>query len=370
MWLATEVVAPDLFTRAVNALRSPDEIRKLSTDVQKDTGIRPGRAYRRWLNSDDTWTDLVRRTDEAYQRLIASLGAAESQRWFRHDLVATDVVALVDATVGHFVASLQPSNAIAVVGSRIDAHFDTVGLRLDEITERLDERTQLESRLSQLPPAVRLILGKEHLGYARKILDAVALAKDRRAATEGLVRVNPPWLQNAPPVIQLAVAELCESYNLDAEAAHFFVAAADGGLDRAYLYARGSMAAFAGGNTIRSQQLLDQARGLGGGPAVDMMAAALAADPPGILASMTAQEALADPLLTMYFRNCSPRQWGVAGGDLLPDGSDDCLAGLVRPSPRTRLGSRRTCAKHGNHEPFRRSRPSRRVGFASPGPAA
>ncbi len=303
IWLATEVVAPDLFARAIDALRSDDEIRRLMSAVREDAGFDPGGGYRRWLESDDTWADLVDRTDEAYRRLIASLAIERSRRRFLRDRAVDEgtAVRLVDATLGHFVASLRPSNAIAVVGQRLDTRLDTVVDHLHQISKRLDESTKLESRLSQLPPPVRRILATtEHRSYAERLL-RVVVTEDRRGAVEGLVRVNPPWLQNAPPVIQLAVGELCESYGLDAEAEHFFVAAADGGLDRAFLYARAARAAVLGGDAARSQELFEHARKVGGGGAVEMMAAGLAADPAGILASMPESEALEHPLLTILY---------------------------------------------------------------------
>jgi hypothetical protein len=304
-WFAAEVVAPELFARAVEALRARDELLRLTLAVRKEVGYRPGPGFDRWLNCDATWDDLVARTEEAYERLVNSLVAERCKRKVLANRAPDPEAArsLVNSTLTHLVTSLEPSHAIAVVGGRIETQLSEVNDRLDEIATKVDERQAFEEQVLRLPPMVRRALaGSEHRDDTRALLAAMK-GDDRRGAIDALVQANPPWLQTAGAPVVLAMAELCGAYDIGAAAAaRYFAAAASSGVDPELLYCRAAAAFHVTGDTASASQLLEHAQQAGGdGATWRLFVAVLAGDTEGVLAAMTDNEALSNPTTTMHY---------------------------------------------------------------------
>lgn len=157
VWLLGSIVAPDAYTRLVNIIASRPHCRRLEAEVRRDTGIRPGFRYRRWLRKEQTWADLVARRKEAYERLVDSLVSAEAQGIIRRRSENRErATKLVNSTIGYFLPTLDPSLATAVADFRAER-------RHEQVLARLDASTSFKQRLEMLPPAAREVLEHEHV---------------------------------------------------------------------------------------------------------------------------------------------------------------------------------------------------------------
>lgn len=296
MWLLGSVVVPDTYARLVSAATSRSHYWRLKRAIRRGTGIRTGLGYRRWLRREQTWRDLVARQHDAYERLIESLMAEEAKGLIRRRPENRERAALlVDATIGHFLPTLDPSLAIAVADYRADR-------RHDEVIARLDAGTSFVQRLEMIPPAAREVLEQEHdeRGRAERLVDAV-VRSDPRNVVESLIRSPPDWLDAAPAVIHLALAQMAQSYGLRLEAAREFERTADLGMDRPLLYARAAFDYAAAEQPKRAEELISKARSAGGHPQLDLIEAAIQEDPSRILAAMDSEAAAEEPFIAQIY---------------------------------------------------------------------
>lgn len=289
LWLLGNAVAPDAYTRLVDVATSKSHEKRLRAAVRRDTGIRPGLPYRRWLRDEHTWADLVERRQDAYDRLVERLAATEARGILRRRPEDPERARrLVDATIAFFLPTLDPSMATAVVDFRAER-------RHEELVERLDASRDYEERLQLLPPVVAPLLRDEvvHRGMAERLVDGI-LREDPRSVIAAWCNQRPKWLADAPSVILLALGELAQAYGLRAEAAQLFEEAADLGADPPRWYARAAFEAQAGGEPNHRDALLSKAHAAGGGEFVEFLDAALHDDWAAALSSLSAESAASD----------------------------------------------------------------------------
>jgi hypothetical protein len=284
--LISKVIAPQAVTRAVTAIRgNREEYRGLVASVREETGIRPGRAYRRWFERDDTWAGLVSDTPAAYGALVDALdrqleralhlpGRRPSAQQRRERAEK-----LVDATLGVLISSLHPSAAVAVSEYRIRRD-------VDEVRQLLENRESLEVRLAKVPPpaadSLRLLAIADS-ALAGRLLDALTAPSAPTEAVRALVAEPPPWLQSAPVQAWLALAEVAHAHGAAGLASALFERVADLGFDRARHLARAALAAAAADDLPRAQAMIGRAEGIGGGaPVVPIVSAAIANDLAGL----------------------------------------------------------------------------------------
>lgn len=291
-WLLGKALDPNL----VGRLLEKSEFQRLRTVVRTSTGIRPGWRYRRWLKREQTWNNLVARDDDAYERLVDSLAKDEAQGILRRRPVdRTRATKLVNATIGQFLAVLDPALATAVSDFRNER-------RHQEVVDRLDASESFQERLEELPPPARHVLSGEqvHVGLAERIVDAVVRG-DPRTVVAGFVAQPPDWLVEAPAVIQLGLAELAQAYGLRGEAAQLYERVADMGLDRARYYAKAAFEYVACGRSERRADLIEKARAADIDPYIEVVEAGLDDDCGKVLGAVTRNEAASDPFVASVY---------------------------------------------------------------------
>lgn len=295
-WLLTQAIGPDGYSRLVSRLRNPSEFRRLRKAVRNETGIRPGRGYHRWWSQDDTWDNLLARSNEAYDRLVDRLAEEETKRIFRNRQINRDrAVKLVEATLAHFLPVLDPSMATAVADARNEERYK-------ETISRLDASSSFQDRLELIPPNARRVLDNEHVpgGPAERLVDAV-VSGDPRTVISGFVALPPKWLVEAPAPIILALAELAQSYRLHDEAAQLYEQVAELGVDRARHYAKAAFEYAVAGQPQRSDGLISSARAVGSDPYIDVIEGGLNEDWTKIIGAVDRDVATGDPFLVQIY---------------------------------------------------------------------
>lgn len=295
LWLLNTAVAPDAYTRVVNIVRSKTDMDRLRDSV-KDAGLDPSRRYRRWLNQEQTWADLVARRQDAYDRLVVSLAEAEARRLFGSQPQDVEQARrLVDATIAFFLPSLDASMATAVLDFRSER-------RHEEILGRLDASQQFDERLSRVPPVARHFLSAPAADrtLAARVVDAVVHG-DPRAVIQAWGASPPEWLADAPAHLLLAVGHLAAAFGLRSEAADFYRRAADLGLDAGYWYARAAFEAHASDRPELRDDLRSKASVVTSDPRVTVILAALDEDWTAILAAVDEATALTDPFISALY---------------------------------------------------------------------
>jgi lipopolysaccharide biosynthesis regulator YciM len=248
IWLAKEVVAPDLFTRGVDALRTPAEESRLISVVRKDTGIRPGRGFRKWYRSDDTWRALVERSPTSFDALVGSLADDRVGRVWHRRRSPGEAQRLVESAITNFLVALDPSMAIAISDYR-------QGRKLDELQATLDADQTFEANLALVPPAARVLLSGSASTAARR-LAAVSAADDPGRALAALAAAPPPWLSEASADVLFAGALLTQAHGLHAAAGGLFVLAGDAGHDREEMYTQAAFEYLNAGQGDEARRLL------------------------------------------------------------------------------------------------------------------
>jgi hypothetical protein len=169
LWLLSQVVAPDAYASIRKQISDKGSFSRLQVRVHDATGMRLGRRYKRWLHEENTWNDLVARNEDAHRRLVDALTEAESRGILRRRTPdRTRALELVNATIGYFLPTLDPSFAVAVADARQeDRHRETMA--------RFDARSSYEDRLAAIPPGPRRILAGERVdrSSAEKLVYAV-----------------------------------------------------------------------------------------------------------------------------------------------------------------------------------------------------
>lgn len=292
LWLLNAAVVPDAYTRIVSAATSRSQSKRLEKAVRRDTGIRPGVIYRRWLRDDATYADLVSRTQAGYDRLVDRLAAAQAHGLLRsRPEDRPRAVRMVDATIAFFLPTLDPSLAVAVADFRSER-------RHEEVLSRLDASTDFGQRVDLLPPVVRPTLRNEvaHRGLAERVVDGMVNGAPQ-ATLAGWCNQRPHWLVNAPATITLVLAQLAQAYGLRREAGNLFEEAGDLGLDPTRWYGRAALEAHAIGDGQTCDQRFEKATSAGGGPIVDFLRAAILGEWSAALSALSAEDAEADPAM-------------------------------------------------------------------------
>lgn len=294
-WLLGDVIAPDAYSRAAGRLTKQSQRRKLYGAVKRSSGLRPGWAYRRWLKSDETRQLLRQCTEEAYDSLVASLSAELGDR-------SGDAEPLVNATLGAFLASLEASDAVSVVDERAAQRFEWADSQSQAILDTVTADQSFTENLERLPVAVQRPLSSEPVPAAAKQLAAALACETPSAAIIPLAGdPQPQWLAEAPGSVQLALANAATIYGSSDAASRAFEWAAEWAADPAMSFARAAGAAHDAGDQDRAEMLLARARAAGGGPAVEVLAAAMADDWEGVLAAVTREQALAESRITKLY---------------------------------------------------------------------
>jgi hypothetical protein len=293
------LVAPDLFTRSVNRVAGRVvERRRLASNVRDRTGIRPGRAWRRWLAQERNWDAIVTEAAGAYDELVADLAAelaaAQCRRWMRRpaspQVLGERAQQLVRATIEGIVESLDPSRAVATSGARIQQDVERVHRAISEVGREVraglgtDERTR--DALAGLPPpaavTVRALLDDRQPAGAR-LLEQLAGGRDALEVVRGLLASPPEWLREASANAWEALADFAQAHRQAPLAADLLLQAADIAPDRWRLLLRASLAAAQAEDVPRAHDLLGRAHQLGADLVlVRVLRAALAEDYAGI----------------------------------------------------------------------------------------
>lgn len=295
LWLLSEVVAPDAYSAIRQAVFQRTTYEKIAGDVRQQTGRRVSRRYKRWLQSESTWDDLVSRSSDAYTRLVNSLAEAEAARLIRAREPDRDAAAeLVNATILHFLPSLDPSLAVAVTDARSEE-------RHSEVIARLDAKATYTDRLERLPPPARAVLQEGLVDHAAAEKLVLALTSgDASSVISSLIDLPPAWLADAPPQVVVAAGEVAEAYGLPDRAAVMFEEAGDLGYDRHRSYARAALLV-AEDQPDQSGALLERARASGPGVWAAAVAAAVAGEWDRVLEAVRREDAVADLLLARLY---------------------------------------------------------------------
>lgn len=306
LWLLTEAVLPDAYTRIANTTRDKSEYKRLEAAVRQDTGARPGRRYRGWLRREQTWADLIARRADAHERLVDSLAEADARRFLRRrraDRVRAG--RLVESTIAYFLPSLDPSTATAVADFRAEQ-------RHDEVLARFDASDSFDERMELLPPTARHVLQHEHMPHsvAERLVDAVVRSEPRRLLA-GFVSQPPDWLVRAPAITYRALAELASSYGLHGEAAPLYEQVAELGFDRSRNYAQAAFAYVVSGRSNRRSDLMAKARAIGPDPYIEVIEGGLDEDWEQVLAAVDRATAASDPFVAQIYSLALSESEGV-----------------------------------------------------------
>lgn len=298
-WALGEVVAPDLYSRAVGRLTKRSQRRKLYGKVKASVGFRPGWPYRRWLKANATRQLLRQCNQEAYDRLVGSLRVELDDR-------AGQAEVLVNATIAEFLATLEPSEAVAVADDRASQRFDSIHGQNREILDTVTLDTSFTSNLERLPPPVRRHLAAEPVSPAAKQLAAALAGDDPSSVLVTLAaEQQPQWLTEAPGTVHLAMATAVIIYGPHGAEGRAFKDAAERGAESAVSFARAAYSAHVAENHDLATELLDRARRVGDGPIVEALAAAVAGDSAGVLSSVSREQVLSDTRVTNLYANAT-----------------------------------------------------------------
>lgn len=295
IWLFNQAIAPDVYSRLVDKLPKKTELQLVQSAVSDETGLRLGRPYKRWLRADSTWPDLVSRRQNSYERLVQTLVDAEAHGTFRRrpeDRVRAGD--LVDATIRHFLPSLDASLAVAVAEHRSEE-------RHSELLARFDANDSFESRLDGVPPAVAKLLTADpsYHGIAERIVEAVT-SGEPKDVLRGWAKNHPSWLNEAPGPVLVGLGLLAQAYDMRLEASVLFEQAGDLGYDAGVPYLRAAIEASATGDAERTNALLANARNCGTGNLVDIVEAGLSERWDSVL-EVDDESALTHPLIAVSY---------------------------------------------------------------------
>lgn len=295
IWLFNQAIAPDVYSRLVDKLPKKSELQLIQAAVATETSLRLRHPYKRWLRAESTWADLVSRRQESYERLVRTLVAVEAHGTFRRRPAdRARAVRLVDATIRHFLPSLDASLAIAVAEHRNEE-------RHGELLARFDARDSFESRLEGVPPVVAKLLTADpsYRGTAERIVEAITSAEPRDVL-RGWMTNRPAWLAETSGPVLVGLGLLAQTYDMRAEASVLFEQAGDLGYDAGRPYVRAAIEARATGEAERTNALLMKARNGGAASLADTIEAGLDERWDAVL-RLDEEDAMADQLLAVSY---------------------------------------------------------------------
>jgi hypothetical protein len=318
VWLLGSVVIPDAYERVVTGLNTKSAEDRLAASVREDVGRYPRLVFRRWYRTEETWRALVAGGQQSFDSLVERLVAISYGRLLRRSLPHDRAEAIVRAAVGGFMASLNPSDAVAVADyrsaerdrlidenaeHRIGRLSDHLDERFDTVERQLEGTTEFPERVAAIPAPTRPFFTA--VGPTREaiLLLGIVSAETPREALVQLTADVPPWLAEAPAATLVAAAELCRSYAVHLGAGRLFELAADKSTDRGYHCARAAVEFASVGEDERATELVERAISLSTSKGVAAIAAALAEDPNRVLELLPTEDALEGPyfvLLRLY----------------------------------------------------------------------
>ncbi|WP_147453837.1 hypothetical protein [Nocardiopsis sp. Huas11] len=312
LWFLGNAVGPDAYQRTLNSLSPQSAEDRLARSVRDAVGRYPKGVFRRWYRTEDTWLDLVAGGQESFDSLVDRLIAMSAGNVWGSAIQRDRAEAIVQAVVRGFMASLDPSEAVAAADYRStqrDSELDqNAEHRTTQLRSHLDQRFDIverqfgatanfDSRVAELPGPARPYFAE--LGATQettRLLD-IAAADSPRTALVQLAADIPLWLRDANSKTLMAAAELCRCYGVHQGAGQLFALAADRSADRAYFYARAAAELEISGDGDRSRELIQQAISLSTAKEVEAIKAALVGDPDRVLSLLSEEDALVEPYL-------------------------------------------------------------------------
>ncbi len=292
----------------------PRQYRALINSVRDESGLKVGRAYKRWFMANGVWEDLVLDTGDAVRRLEEALAVELSKPSIilRRRRAATDsqreAKILVAVTLATLVQSLSPSRAIAVSADRIRREVSSV-------RHLIESHNTLEEELRKLPPLARANVREL---YARDATQAVGLidlytsADNPADAFKDLITSPPDWLRPTDGRAWLFIAETLYSFNCEAEAAAIFEKIAKEGWDRSRCLVRSALCYAALDDRDRATRLLDRATEFAPEPScpVDLARALVAEDSDRAL-SIASDPLNFDVMIAGFLLNATVQSKGI-----------------------------------------------------------
>lgn len=301
-WFISEVGAPGVMEAAVERMKT-DRPRRAAKEVKRWAKVKPGEGYRRWYAMESTWTDLVsRRNQEGYDRLVDSLARYRSGE-HPTDKQIEEARKLVAATMFTFMNRQTPQMATEIVGARLGGAIDQVATDVTEIRVALlgVPSTELAWWRERFPPAAQEAAEAvdPRDPELRRLLGMLDPAQP--AASVDAILAVPGWLTTASGPVQVLAAQLGQSYANHAGAAPLFELAAEQSVERARLYGRAAVHYKLGGNVDAARRTADKALAIEVSPATTVLYPVIDDDFDGLLAALSAEDALLDPMFSAWY---------------------------------------------------------------------
>jgi tetratricopeptide (TPR) repeat protein len=287
LW-ALDLLGPILAERGITSINPGWRWRLSRRTARRVKGFEP-RFIRRFLSRQDVF-DLVAAGQEAnaeqLQALLAqSLRPKLAIRRDRFTLEKRTAAAelLLPVILSEFLASLDPSHAVAVASKRSDEQFNIVRRQQEQILGVVAvSRDVFEEVRRQLPPNARdyaVDLIDHEPSAARELFDALLL-DERGVATASVAIINnpPAWMESSPYRSWLCIGQVALGHGHAREGANALRVAVDRGAPNAGRWYARSALAVAEVDREQADELARMAEQVGGDPLLMLLDALLAND--------------------------------------------------------------------------------------------
>lgn len=256
--------------------RDPSWRRALAATATIEAGIpSAGEAVLRWLQKPETEDFLVSSNAvENLKVLRSSLAQELADQWAlivgRQPEVSFDDVAdvILTSVLSGFIAKLDPSAAVSVLDQREQARHEELRSQVGRLEDLIKADDTFEQQLRQIPslPRISLVAVRAENRDTATTLLRLCTDPDLDPATalrQQMSEPRPKYLQSAPPLIWLALADLAGAYGArDIEAEALLEAVDQGAGQRGPLLARAAMAFAGHGDAESSEQALAEAKAI------------------------------------------------------------------------------------------------------------
>ncbi len=275
-WWLSGLVSPDLWTRLLNRVNNPNDVRRLIRSVKKKTGLHPGRAWANWFADDVIWDILIRCTVahtapsdrgaliEALDNELARRQPLLPWRTLSNEERRLRATKLVDATIEMLIPSLDPAHAVAVASH-------STQLAIADLKRSINLALDPQDRYQRVPPAVAEALSRLHglqPDTASRILDVISESSAPVETARSLTANPPLWLRDPHPLVSVLLGELASAHGDWNTAGLNFQAASESGFEPTRYMAKAAIAAAQGDDHSRAEELLEKLESPGTSPEI------------------------------------------------------------------------------------------------------
>jgi tetratricopeptide (TPR) repeat protein len=297
-----EVIAHKGIDAAVGWLRDSSWRQALAAQAAAEAGIPSAiQAVKSWLDRPET-AALLASSDFAsnVDQLTTALERELADEWtLRVGTVPTDNVPLrsiadsiLTSVLTNFIASLDPSRAVAIADSRAEARHKELQADLARVEAVLSAGDKYADARRHLPPTARSSISTLHELDPPKASALMRLVtSDAQAPGQALRELfrgpEPELIRGGSAEFWIALADLAAAYGVREVEATTLDRAVNAGIsNRGRVMARAAMALAANGDMVAARQHLESAKAISAGDSfIELIDASLASDSTRVLAA-------------------------------------------------------------------------------------